>query len=213
MFNDFFFCTVGQKLHDNVQNSKSKSFKSFFTWKCLWLFIFSPITKSEITDVVLKLDVNKSAGYDGFNARIVKCSIHAIFSPLCNIFNSSIENGIFPSALKIAKVIPVFKSGNRNLLNNYRPVSVLSIFSKVLEKIVYKLISFIQKNNILYRKQFGFRKGHSTSHALIDFINKLTTAFEDKLTVVGIIWDLSKRLIVYRSFHFTSKASFLWYNG
>ena len=120
----------------------------------------------------MKLDVNKSAGYDCFNARIVKSSIHAIISPLCNIFNSSIENGIFPSALKIPKVIPVFKSGNRNLLNNYRHVSVLSIFSKVLEKIVYdKLISFIQKNNILYRKQFGFRKGqcHSTSHALIDF--------------------------------------------
>ena len=104
-----------------------------------------------------------------------------------------LKMAFFPSALKVAKVIPVFKNGNRNLLNNCRPVSVLSIFSKVLEKIVYdNLISFIQKNTILYRKQFGFRNGHSTSHALIDSINKLAKAFEDKLTVVGIFLDLSK---------------------
>ena len=112
---------------------------------------------------------------------------------MCNIFNASIEKGIFPSALKIAKVLPIFKNGNKALLNNYRPVSILSIFSKMLEKIIYdKLISFIQKHNILYRRQFGFRKGFSTSHAIIDFVDKLAKAFEDKLIVVGIFLDLSK---------------------
>ena len=93
-----------------MRNSRSKSFKSFLRGNVCDPLFFNPITKSEIIDVVLKLDVNKSAGYDSFNARIVKSSVHGIIIPLCNIFNSSIENGIFPSA---------FKSGNRNLLNNY----------------------------------------------------------------------------------------------
>ena len=112
------------------------------------LCFFTPIT---FINVVSKFDVNKSAGNDDISIRVVKSAIYAIVSPLCNIFNFSLENGIFPSALKIAKVIPVYKSGNRALFNNYRPVSILSIFSKLFEKLVYdKLICFIDKHNVLY---------------------------------------------------------------
>ena len=196
LFNNF-FSTVGKKIHDNVHSSKTRlrndSFKKYLHCNVADSLFFSPITNSDVLKVVLTLDINKSAGYDGFDTKVVISSIDSIVSPLCNIFNASIEKGIFPSALKIAKVLPIFKNGNKALLNNYRPVSILSIFSKMLEKIIYdKLISFIQKHNILYRRQFGFRKGFSTSHAIIDFVDKLAKAFEDKLIVVGIFLDLSK---------------------
>ena len=132
-------------------------------------------------------------GYDEISAKIVKSSINAIVSPLCNIFNSSLEKGIFPNALKIAKVIPIYKNGSKNMLNNHRPISILSIFSKILEKIVYdKLTSFIEKHNILHNKQFGFRKGYSTTHALIELTDKIAKAFEKKHIVISLFLDLSK---------------------
>ena len=147
MFNDF-FSTVGQKIHDNVHNLESKSFESFLQGSVVESLFFSPITISDIINIVSKFDENKSAGYDDINIRIVKSAIFAIVNPLCNIFNFSLEKGIFPSALKIAKVIPVYKTGNKTLVNNYRPVSILSIFSKLFEKLVYdKLICFIDKHN------------------------------------------------------------------
>ena len=177
----------------SVHNLESKSFESFLQGSVVESLFFSPITISDIINIVSKFDVNKSAGYDDINIRIVKSAIFAIVNPLCNIFNFSLEKGIFPSALKIAKVIPVYKTGNKTLVNNYRPVSILSIFSKLFEKLVYdKLICFIDKHNILYNKQFGFRKGYSTTHALIDFTDKLAKAFEKKESVLGLFLDLSK---------------------
>ena len=91
------------------------------------------------------------------------------------------NDGIFPNVLKIAKVIPIFKSGNVQLCSNYRPISVLSVFSKVFEKLVHKrLISYLEKNKILYQRQFGFRQGYSTFMSLLEFVNNATLAFEGK---------------------------------
>ena len=113
--------------------------------------------------------------------------------PLSCIFNLSLCEGVFPDKLKVAKVYPVFKKGNKSDMNNYRPISVLSVFSKILERIVYKRVySFLEKNNILYGSQFGFCKGLSTSMALLEFLNKIVDAFEKDSFVMGIFIDLSK---------------------
>ena len=86
----------------------------------------------------------------------------------------SINKGIFPDELKIAKVIPIYKFGDNTSIENYRPISVLSVFSKVFEKIMYNhLINFINKHNILYKYQFGFRKRHSTNQAIITLVDKI----------------------------------------
>ena len=93
----------------------------------------------------------------------MKQNIHALIKPLTYLINCSINKGIFPDELKTAKVIPIYKSGDKTSIENYRPISVLSVFSKVFEKIMYNhLINFINKHNILYKYQFGFRKRHST---------------------------------------------------
>jgi hypothetical protein len=114
-------------------------------------------------------------------------------TPLCKIFNSSLVTGIIPVQLKTAKVIPLFKSGDRDLLDNYRPISLLSVFSKVLEKAVCnRLVVHMELNNILSNSQFGFRGGRSTLQPMILLMNKITQTLEKKEHGVAVFCDLRK---------------------
>ena len=101
--------------------------------------------------------------------------------------------GIAPRKLKVTKVIPVFKTGSRGCLNNYRPIYLLSVFDKILEKIVYKrLYLFLQERKILYFKQFGFRNSYSTSYALLSIVDKIKHAIDNNDYACGVFLDLSK---------------------
>ena len=102
-------------------------------------------------------------------------------------------NKIFPDELKIAEVTPIYKSGDKTSIEIYRPISVLSVFSKIFEKIMYNhLINFINKHNILYKYQFGFRKRHSTHHAIITLVDNVSTALDRGNVVIGYFLDLKK---------------------
>ena len=91
------------------------------------------------------------------------------------------------------KVIPVYKSGSTLEVNNYRPIFVLNIFSKVFERLMYdRLTQFLDKYNILYQNQFGFRQGHSTHHALITLVDKITKFVDSGDIVIGVFLDLKK---------------------
>ena len=112
---------------------------------------------------------------------------------MTNIFNLSISAGTFIFSLKNAKVIPIFKKGNPKLVENYRPISIFPVFSKILEKIVHKRLYFYcNRMNILSNCQFGFRKSHSTSHACTLQASKITSSFNSKQKTLGIFLDLSK---------------------
>ena len=197
IFNDYFI-SIGKKMQDNVKNNITEGNRNKKKQK--WLkgnfsssIFFNPVVSSDIVEIVSKFDSNKSPGYDGIHPKVLKRSISVIAEPLCNIINLALAKGIFPDSLKVAKVIPVFKKGNRSLLTNYRSISVLSVFSKKFEKVIYKnLVSFIECNNILYNRQYGFRRSHSTYHALIDFTKKIANAFENNKFLIGIFFDLSK---------------------
>ena len=103
---------------------------------------------------------------------MVKHSFHLISAPLVDIINLSLLKGIFPDKLKIAKVIPVYKAEDPSLFVNYRPVSLLPVFSNFFEKVMYnRLVEFAKTYEILFCCQFGFRKNHSTSLSLIHLIN------------------------------------------
>ena len=120
-----------------------------------------PTHKYEITDIVSNLNNKKSSGFDNINTVILKGIIAVIVDPLVHIFNLSFLNGEVPNVMKIAKVIPLFKKGDNQDVNNYRPISLLSSLSKVLEKLIHKrTISFLKDQNILYDFQFGFRDKH-----------------------------------------------------
>ena len=95
--------------------------------------------------------------------------------------------------MKIAKVLPFYKSGKKNLMTNYRPISVLSSFSKILERIMYnRLYIYLNDNNLFFQKQFGFREGHSTNHAHIQLINNICDSFNQNKYTLGVFIDLSK---------------------
>ena len=105
----------------------------------------NPVSDDEIVRVVSKFKNKKACGYDDINMLVVKRVISGIAKPLTFICNKSFDSGIFPNDLKIAKVIPLFKTGNRKECSNYRPVSILPQFSKILERLFYnRLISFVK---------------------------------------------------------------------
>ena len=114
--------------------------------------------------------------------KFLKLCKSIILKPLVLIFNKSVLTGEYPDELKIAKVIPLFKSGDKTLVNNYRPISLLSIINKLFEKLIYKrLREFLIKFNVLYiyKYQFGFRSGYSTDMALIEIVDNIKTAIGD----------------------------------
>ena len=105
----------------------------------------------------------------------------------------SFQSGIFPNKMKIAKIIPLFKSGDKDLYSNYRPVSLLPQFSNILEKLFYnRLIAFIKSNSILYSGQYGFRANHSTSLALIELFERISMNLDANLITAGVFIDLKK---------------------
>lgn len=154
--------------------------------------IVYPTFAKEIQNVIQTLK-DGSAGWDAISSRVIKLTYSSFITPLTHIMNLSLLKGVFPSELKIAKVIPLFKSGDSMSFSNYRPVSVLPLFSKILERLMYsRLLSFINENKTLYKFQFGFREGHSPDLALIYLVDKISNALENGDFVLGLFLDFSK---------------------
>ena len=123
----------------------------------------------------------------------LNCFLPVINGPLTHILNLSLLEGVFPSELKVADVLPLYKADDDMLFNNYRPVSLLPVLSKVFERLMYnRLISFLENNKILFKNQFGFRKQHSTYMALMVLLDKIVKALENGEFVVGTYLDFSK---------------------
>jgi exonuclease III len=153
----------------------------------------TPTDENEIVHIANTLKPNASPGEDSLSPKIIRNIITYIAPPLCNIFNHSLSTGCFPNRLKVAKVTPIFKADNKQCVSNYRPISVLPFFSKILEKIMYnRLTSFLTEYNILTDKQFGFREQHSTCMALLSLIDKITNELDTHNFSLGIFIDLSK---------------------
>ena len=104
-------------------------------------FFLRPVTENEVKDIISSLDTRKAAGHDGIVVKLVKDASKEILKPLCSLINLSFSKGIFPDDLKIARVLPIYKKGNPEDMGNYRPISILPIFSKSFEKLVYEQIS------------------------------------------------------------------------
>ena len=150
-------------------------------------------TQEEIVDITCKFPAGKSAGHNNIPMYIIKRSINSLSSPLTHIVNLSIVHGIVPNELKIARVVPIFKSGDKALFSNYRPISVLPCFSKILERLIYnRIINYLNDFNVLCDNQYGFRKNRSPSLALIDLCDRISSTLDRREYAIGVFLDLSK---------------------
>ena len=125
--------------------------------------------------------LKKLSGVDNIDPYVVQKIIPQIANQLAHIFNKSLQTGIVPDKLKIAKVIQLYKNDNPELFKHYRPISILPCFSKIIERIMYnRLYRFLTKHNIVSDKQYGFRKKYATYMALIDLVDKISCNFDEK---------------------------------
>jgi len=190
-FNSF-FANVGPNLAKKIPQATC-NFSDFLPAGILDSIFLKPTDENEICQVTGLLKNSYSKGFDELSTVILKNCIGELCQPLCMIFNKSIEDGVVPTGLKIAKVIPIYKTEDRKLVSNYRPISVLPAFSKIIERLMYnRLINFLNKHDILSPNQYGFRKNLSTSMALLDLVDKLSSSIDNNEITVGIFIDLAK---------------------
>ncbi|XP_046686049.1 uncharacterized protein LOC124371752, partial [Homalodisca vitripennis] len=152
-----------------------------------------PTTEQEVISVINTFKAKPSAGVDGISAKIVKACKEQIQLPLTDIANKSFAQGKFPELLKVAKVYPKFKKGDVTDANNYRPISLISTFSKVIEKLVLaRLLQHLYQHNLLNNKQHGFMAGKSTSTAIVDLVETIIDHLESDNIPMAILLDYSK---------------------
>ena len=154
-------------------------------------FMFRGIYNHEVQDALIGLKLNKS--FIGTPPKCIKLACNFISEPLTRLLNLSLSQGIMPNLLKISKITPVDKGGETTDPTNFRPISTLSAFTQIFEKLVYKqLICYFEKLDILFEYQFGFRKGRSTSQAITEITDTLRKAIDNNLYTCGIFLDFSK---------------------
>jgi hypothetical protein len=155
--------------------------------------VFKLFSTKEMTQIIKSLKTKNSSGYDEINTKLLKISVNYISSPLTYICNKSISAGIFPERLKFSIIKPLFKKGDRTIPSNYRPISLLTAFSKVMEKALYnRLIDHLNTNNLIHPQQFGFRQNLSTENAIFNLTHDVSKALNNKLSVGSIFFDLEK---------------------
>ena len=190
-FNEY-FVDVGPNLAANI-DSGGMNYTDYLNFPCKQVLDLTPTDDHEIIHVVKELNSTKSSGHDCVSAHLLKQIICNIVTPLRYIFNLSLSTGVCPNSLKIAKVIPIHKKDDASVISNYRSISVLPSISKILEKIMFKRLNiFLENNNLLIPNQFGFRKGHSTEHAILHVKDKIIDAFVKSEHIIGVFMDLSK---------------------
>jgi len=212
-FNDF-FVKIGKQISDSVI-PPTRNFESYLNQNPNIIPLnLQNTTPEHIIKTVKAMVAKNSSDFDGVSSKMIKFIINEIALPLSHIFNLSLNLGVFPSKLKKSRVIPIFKSGDKSLCDNYRPISLLSSISKVLEKIVSaKLIAHLQTNDILYNHQYGFTPGKSTEQNLIQVLNYITTALNDNNFCLGVFVDLKKAFDVCSHDILLTKLSYMGINN
>jgi len=186
-----FFAEAPTKIVSSIPPTDEPTFSSYTNLK--FSLSDSPVTETEIRDAAKQLLSKKSEDMYGISMKFLKKTMPSIITPLYYIISKSFEEGSVPSQLKIARVVPIFKSGDPTSPNNYRPISLLPNISKILEKVMAnRLTQYMENNKLFANSQYGFRKSHSTIHPLVQFLNNLSRANNKKLYTIAIFCDLQK---------------------
>lgn len=189
-----FFASIGHS-YANALNSSNFGFQKYFenapaNEDSLY---FEHVSGADVEKIIDELKPKFSSGIDGISTKLLKDLKHIISEPISVIINQCFESGIFPQFLKIAKVIPLFKKGETFMFSNYRPISLLPSVSKIFEKIIFKqLYNFLDRQNLLFRSQYGFRQKYSTELAALELFDRIYEETQKGNVPLAIFLDLSK---------------------
>lgn len=206
MANQFngFFCDIGKSLHDilvntsqanmhSVPNSETPIERSMFLWNA---------NEEEVAHKIRMLK-NSNSLNDFISSNTLKSHSHLLTPTLCKLINDSFLSGVFPIELKTSRIVPIFKDGDPLATTNYRPISILLSFSKVIESILYdRIFSFLRKNQCINANQFGFQKQSGTLSAAATLIDLLQTKLDEKKTMLHVVFSLiSKKHLIRCHIH------------
>jgi hypothetical protein len=151
-----------------------------------------PAIEAEVINIITSLKSKKSSGFDEIYSKIVKSCANIINKPLTFIFNSSLAAGTFPDRCKYAIVRPIYKKGDITK-TNYRPISLLTSFSKILETLVFnRLNQYLKVNRIVVPEQFGYRKGISIEKDIFTLIDSILISLDHRIQTGDFFCDLTK---------------------
>ena len=197
-FNNF-FTSIASKLVEKMSCGPGKYTKDFFVnfyrEKNVKLneFSLSIVSEKEVLKVVNSIGVDKATGLDNFAAKFLKDGVNKLIEPLTHVINLSIHSGVVPEDLKTARVVPLYKKNDKTDPGNYRPVSILNIVSKILERLVYnKLQNYLTEKQLLYEFQSGFRTSFSTDTCLLHLTDYIRLQTDQGNYTGMVLLDLQK---------------------
>ena len=208
-FNDY-FSGIGKTLADQFKPSRESEHIKYLTKRLHQSLFLTPTTSFEVFNLISGLKNTKSNGKDNISAYFLKVAAKVIAAPLAQLCNYTFLLGIFPALLKIAEIVPINKSGDKSDVSNYRPISILSPISKILEKLIHvRSINFFNKHSVLLPTQYGFRANHSTSHALTDVLTSLYDNINDENYTALLLLNLKKAFDTVKGGK--SSSQFRWF--
>ena len=186
-----YFSKIGRDICESIACTQSDP-SAFLSGNYPQSLFLEPTTELEVLSIITQMR-NSSAGHDALRPQLLKENGDSFVKPITHIVNLSLSQGVVPDALKIAQITPVYKAGDCSCINNYRPISVLTALSKILEKIVSKRVtSFLDKHSVISNNQFGFRRRHSCELPLVLATDYIRKALDEGHHVIGVFLDLQK---------------------
>ena len=186
-----YFVNIGPTLASKIPDL-GINYRNFMPHQNNMSFFLSPVNDSEVKNIIAQLK-DGAPGKDGIMSEGLKCISDHIATPLSRLTNLSFSQGVFPNDLKVALVSPLYKAKDPMTFSNYRPISLLPLFSKILEKLMYnRLLSFLNKCKIINKNQFGFRNNRSTYMALLIMLENVRNALDNGECAIGVFLDFQK---------------------
>ena len=219
-FNQY-FSKIGSKMASSIPISDDLDFTNYLNENIHTTFELKKVTEVQVKTIIQGLNSKSSFGHDGISTILLKKLESKLTKPLTLIINQSLHSGIYPDKLKIGKIIPVYKKNDKHQLENYRPISLLPTISKLFEMVVHDQISlYFSQNNYLSSSQYGFRKLHSTEHAILEIADRISCELDKGNTPLAIFLDLSKAfdtlnhtiLLSKLKYYGVSELALKWFN-
>ncbi|KAI8426007.1 hypothetical protein MSG28_004983 [Choristoneura fumiferana] len=188
-----FFANVGKSLAEKIPNRLTDVPNSTEAQKCPFSMGMLPVDENEIDIVIRNLRSDCAVGWDKISGQFIKKYKNFLIPSITHVCNLALSSGVFPRLFKKAQIVPVHKKGDRDCVNNYRPISILPALSKILERIMNsRLVNYLENNNLVSPSQFGFRAGKSTSDAVHQLTDHIVNNLDKKQKSIAIFLDLAK---------------------